>query len=116
MVQRPDHLRTNEHDFRHFHMTLKTVWSVERHRPRRVGSTHCLCEGLCLEVCDVPAINLLTIVSVFPSRQRIGTADEEGNGGPIRATLLSNRAATPVKVLDSFDVVYPTDLAISRVA
>ena len=68
-----------------------------------------MCEGLCLEVCDVPATNLLTIVSVFPSRQRIGTADEEGNGGAIRATTL-------VRVLDSFGVMYLTGLTISRVA
>lgn len=30
--------------------------------------------------------------------QRIGEAEEEGKGGQIRATLLSNRATTLVKV------------------
>jgi hypothetical protein len=33
-----------------------------------------------------------------PSSQRIGEIEEEGKGGQIRATLLSNRATTLVKV------------------
>lgn len=40
------------------------------------------------------------------SQQRIGEAAEEGKGGHIRATLLSNRATTLVKVLDRFNIMH----------
>ena len=54
---------------------------------------------MCLEVCDMPTINILTIISISPSQQRIGGAEEEAKGEPIRATAL-------VQVFDSFDVMH----------
>lgn len=40
------------------------------------------------------------------SQQRIGEVEEEGKGGHIRATLLSNRATTLVKVLNYFNTSF----------
>ena len=39
--------------------------------------------------------------------QRVGEKEEEGSGGQIRATLLSNRATTLLKVLLSSYQCYP---------
>ncbi len=41
---------------------------------------------------------------------RIGSAEEEGKGGQIRATLLSNRATTLVKVLNLLPFSDPSDI------
>ena len=55
----------------------------------------------CLEVRNTHTLAIQMIV-LISSQQRIGEADEEGKGGHIRATLLSNRATTLVKVLEFF--------------
>jgi hypothetical protein len=49
------------------------------------------------EALDVRPISF-TNTRTDPSSQRIGEIEEEGKGGQIRATLLSNRATTLVKV------------------
>lgn len=56
----------------------------------------------CIEVCNTSTIPMIMLIS----QQRIGDAEEEGKGGHIRATLLSNRATTLVKVLDFFNIMH----------
>lgn len=53
-----------------------------------------------LEVCYLSSFLCLFIrFSDASFVQKVGEKDEEGKGGPIRATLLSNRATTLLKVL-----------------
>jgi DnaJ family protein C protein 7 len=54
----------------------------------------------------------LTITSSDNPVQRIGDAEEEGKGGQIRATLLSNRATTLLKLERYDDALSDTDASL----